>query len=61
MLWECSITPSQLPIVSFGQFGKIPLRNRYMRFNAERQLNEALPTEVGSLLKVSKGRGAVGG
>lgn len=56
MLRECSIGPSQLPIVSFGQFCKTPSRSRYKRFNAERQSNEALPTEVNYLFNVGKGR-----
>lgn len=54
MLSECSIGPSQLLIVSFGQFGKTPSRSRYWRFNGERRLIDAWPTEVGSLLNVGK-------
>ena len=56
MLWKCNIGPSQLPFVSFGQFGKTLSRSRYKPFNGEWQLCDALPTEVVSLLNVSKGR-----
>lgn len=56
MLWECYIGPSQLPFVSFGQFSKTSSRSRYKRVSAERQLHDALPTEVNNLFNVCKGR-----